>query len=193
MGVLIWLICIGISAILIGYFIKSSNNVSYKSEGFIVSTCPNGTKSYVTSNGETECCNGDIVNNWCNGNIQCTLSPNNSSGIPTCTNYVASVRAQTSANMCPKAIPYYFASLDGSLRGCSVSQSTANGIAPSDPNQLQCILYPTSEMDKVKLDSCYNYNMKADILAKCSTGPSITSSIVSQIKTKVSDISLMAN
>jgi hypothetical protein len=65
-------------------------------------------------------------------------------------------------------MPNYFASIDASLKGCSASQSTANGTAPSDPNQPQCILYPTAELDRVKLDSCYNYILNSNALTKCS-------------------------
>jgi hypothetical protein len=48
------------------------------------------------------------------------------------------------------------------------SKSTANGTAPSDPNQPQCILYPTAELDRVKLDSCHNYILNLNTLTKCS-------------------------
>lgn len=156
---LIWLICIGISAILIGYFLIHLQTPS-KKEGFTMHVCPSRSVSYITHDGETRCCNGDVIDGWCNGNDLCTLSPKSKAGLQTCADLVAYNLAVTGAAQCPTKIPNYFASLDGSLRGCSVSQPLPNGIGPSDPNQLQCILYPTPDLDKVRLDSCYNYELQ---------------------------------
>jgi hypothetical protein len=170
LALIIWFICIGISAILIGYFLIRIQDVP-KKEGFTMLVCPSNSVSYITRTGETECCNGDILDGYCNGNVLCSLSPKNSKGLKTCSDLLVSTLATTGAIMCPPTIPNYFASLNGSVRGCSVSQPLPNGIGPSDPNQLQCILYPTPDLDKVRLDSCYNYSLqltqKAQ-LAQCS-------------------------
>jgi len=159
LALLIWLICILISATLIIYFLNKIQQPLEK-EGFTMHVCPAGSMSYITRDGDTECCNGDIMDDWCNGTTVCSLSPKNKKKLPTCGQLAKSNLAKASVNLCPTAIPDYFASLDGSLRGCSVSQPLPNGIGPSDPNQLQCILYPTPELDKIKLDSCYNYGLK---------------------------------
>ena len=162
---LIWLLCVGISAILIGYFIKESfNPVAY--EGFAVHTCPAGTNSFVTDSGETQCCNGDVVDGYCTGNLRCTLSPKSKSGLPTCTDLAAADAAASGANQCPVTMPNYFVST--SVKGCSVSQATSDGTAPLNPNLPQCILYPTQELDLVKLDSCYNVVQNATKAAQCS-------------------------
>ena len=168
LAVLIWLICIGISAILIGYFLRELQKPE-KKEGFTMLTCPYGSVSYITRIGDTQCCNGDVVDGWCSGNDICTLSPTSNNNLPTCGDYLASNLTQAGINLCPTKIPNYFASLDGSVRGCSVSQPLPNGIGPSDPNQLQCILYPTPDLDKVRLDSCYNYGLQQTQLAQCSS------------------------
>jgi hypothetical protein len=193
LAILIWLLCVGISAILIGFFIRYLNTPTSTKEGFLTISCPIGTTSFVTHRGETHCCNGDIVDNWCNGNVQCSLSPNRNSKIPSCSDYVVAKRTVNSAALCPKTIPNYFASADGSLRGCSVSQSTADGSAPLDPNQLQCILYPTLDLEKVRLDSCYNYNLNLLASAKCASGPSAlseaTTSVFSGLQSAYSGVS----
>jgi hypothetical protein len=165
-GFLLWLICIGISAILIGYTIKYSGieESIVKREGFVVYSCPSNTVKYITRHGETNCCNGDIVDNECNGNNVCSLSPRNSLGIQSCQTYVTNLANQAAAAKCFTDMPYYFASTDGSLQGCSVSQPTPDGTAPSDPTKLQCILYPTDTLDKIKLDSCYNYKKNKKVL-----------------------------
>jgi hypothetical protein len=193
LAILIWLLCVGISAILIGYFIRYLNTPSSKKEGFITVSCPIGTTSFVTREGETHCCNGGIVDNFCNGNVRCSLSPNSMSNIPSCNDYVSARQVANSAALCPTAIPNYFAATDGSVRGCSVSQSTADGSAPLDPNQLQCILYPTLDLEKVRLDSCYNYNLNLTASAKCASGSSAlsgaTDSVLSGLSSAYSGVS----
>jgi hypothetical protein len=175
LGVLIWLICIGISAILIGYFLRDLQKSEQK-EGFTMLTCPSGSVSYITSHGYTQCCNGDVIDGVCSGNDICTLSPKSINNLPTCADLTKSNLADAGVNLCPTEIPNYFASANGSLRGCSVSQPLPNGIGPSDPNLLQCILYPTAELDRIKLDSCYNYTLQQTQqakLAKCSTSTNL--------------------
>lgn len=159
---LIWLLCVGISAVLIGYCLKSYSN-PIRNEGFAVYTCPSGTNSFVTDSGETQCCNGDVVDGYCTGNLRCTLSPKSKSGLPTCTDLAASDAAAAGANKCPPSMSHYFG-CSTSIEGCSASPPTANGLQPSNPLQPQCILYKTHAEDLVKLDSCYNViqaNIKA--------------------------------
>jgi hypothetical protein len=163
---LIWLLCVGISAVLIGYFLREQLKPLRK-EGFAVYTCPSGTNSFVTDSGETQCCNGDVVDGYCTGNLRCTLSPKSKSGLPTCTDLAASDAAAAGTNRCPPSMPQYFGCSTG-IQGCSASNPTANGLQPSDPLQPQCILYKTQAEDRVKLDSCYNV-IQANIRAsQCS-------------------------
>lgn len=168
---LLWLVFVGISAILIGFFLKYNELPFTSKEGFTTSIygCPAGTTNYVTKKGATNCCNGDVVDGVCTGNNQCTLSPNNRDGLPTCAQLQISNAAVAAAALCPTAIPNYFISADETLRGCSVSRITLDGTAPQDQSQLQCILYPTSALDNARLDSCRNYlaNQAALSAAAC--------------------------
>jgi len=165
---LIWLLCVGISAILLGYFLKNSLNPIIR-EGFAVYTCPSGTNDFVTEQGETHCCNGDVVDGYCTGNLRCTLSPKSKSGLPTCTDLAASDAASAGASKCPPSMPHYFGSCNGNvIEGCSASPPTANGLEPSDPLQPQCILYKTRDLDLVKLDSCYNVRQATIKESQCS-------------------------
>uniref|UniRef100_A0A6C0DJE2 Uncharacterized protein n=1 Tax=viral metagenome TaxID=1070528 RepID=A0A6C0DJE2_9ZZZZ len=171
---LIWLLCVGISAVLIGYFIKQSLN-PVEREGFVVRVCPSGTNTFVTDEGETQCCNGDVVDGYCTGNLRCTLSPKSRSGLPTCTDLAISQAAAVGASKCPALIPNYFGSCD-TVEGCSVSLPSADGLKPSNPNQTQCILYKTHEEDVVKLDSCYNVNQRGLKDAQCAAAKANASS-----------------
>ena len=157
-ALLLWLLCVGISAIAIGYYIKYYGlSLPKMNEGFVVITCPANSTKYINKHGDTNCCNGDIVNDECNGNNLCSLSPSNTLGIPNCSDYINDLANDAATENCFADMPYFFAASDGSLKGCSASITIANGTAPSDPGKLQCILYPTAALDEVKLDSCYNY------------------------------------
>ena len=162
---LIWLLCVGISAVLIGYFLKNSLKPLIQ-EGFVVKACPSGTNSFITDSGETQCCNGDVVDGYCTGNLRCTLSPRSKSGLPTCTDLAASDAAATGASKCPPAMPHYFG-CPTTIEGCSSSPPSANGLQPSNPLQPQCILYKTQAEDLVKLDSCYNVLQNSQKEARC--------------------------
>jgi len=185
---LLWLVFVGISAIIIGYFLKYYGlNDKVIKEGFTVYACPANTRNYVTKFGETNCCNGDVVDGVCTGNDVCTLSPNSRLGLPSCAGVAAqtaaALRVQAASN-CPVSIPNYFSSPTG-LTGCSVSAITNDGTAPTDQNALQCIFYATSALDSSKLDSCFNYvrNQAADTIrnqaieaanARCVAAPNPT-------------------
>lgn len=165
---LLWLVFVGISAIIIGFFLKYYQGNTSK-EGFTTLTiyaCPSGSMNYITKEGHTNCCNGDVVNGVCNGNDICTLSPNNILGLPTCSELHARTAASAGAAKCPGGIPNYFASADGTLKGCSVSNISPDRTAPTDSTMLQCILYPTAALDSRKLDSCHNYLANQAALAQ---------------------------
>jgi hypothetical protein len=168
---LLWLICVGISAIAIGYFIKYYNNSP--NEGFIVYSCPSNTTKYINNNGETNCCNGQIVDGRCTGNNVCSLSPTNTLKLPSCGDYTISLLRNAEKEYCFPEMPHYFASANGSLRGCSASVILPDGTAPADPGKLQCTLYSTAALDKIKLDSCYNYNLNKNksTMANCPVAP----------------------
>ena len=154
---LLWLIFVGISAIMIGYFLKYHGNTPTSKEAFVVYSCPPNTTNYITSDGETNCCNGDVVNGVCTGNDICTLSPKKTGGLQTCIELNNINAAAAGAAQCPSDIPNYFSMADQSFKGCSVSRITPDGTAPSDPSMLQCILYATPQLDSTRLDSCQNY------------------------------------
>jgi len=153
---IIWLLCVVITAILIAFFIKKSSFKTSGKEGFAVYVCPSNTSSFITDTGETLCCNGDVVDGECKGNLVCSLSPKTKSRLPTCSDLAASEAAALGASKCPSSIPNYFGSSRIGVEGCSVSIATADGLQPSNPNQPQCRLYRTRAEDIAKFDSCYN-------------------------------------
>jgi hypothetical protein len=192
---LIWLICVGIGAILIGFLIKQGYiekviELLHSREGFqaadidlTLSSCPPDSTSYTTAGGDTECCSGEIVNNKCNGTVKCSLSPKPSGGIVTCSSWMSSEWKSRATKFCPSALPYYYGPLNrksDSVEGCSDQQSNSKGDAPNSGIAKKCKIYSTSEGEYGKEDSCLN--IKGLESVKCPTNESEKSIIESDSK-----------
>ena len=117
--------------------------------------------AYVTTSGDTNCCDHDVVNKQCNGNIICSLSPNPPNGIQTCTKLYADEWAKRATRFCPVTMPNYFGAFErgaGKPEGCSVSVSTTDGSGPQNPGQPQCKVYSSQEDNRTMSDSCETAN-----------------------------------
>ena len=168
---LIWLLCIGIAALIIGYFLKKSS-VIRNHEGFKqISTCPDNSEKIVDDAGRNNCCKGDIVETngriFCSGNIICSLTETFTQGtimVPLCSVFSRENNAERSKNLCPELMPNYSEG-DKTKSFCSKSSSI-----PADLNEPYCILYNNSIIDANSLDSCQNYMKKREMeanLNKC--------------------------
>lgn len=86
------IVVFGILAVVIAMaiviFFPVDCTVSNKVEGFSVQPgpkmCPSGTKMYIDKEGNTNCCDGEVLGSICEGAIDCTFSSSGSSGIPFC-------------------------------------------------------------------------------------------------------------
>ena len=161
---LIWLFCIGVSALMIGVFIKTGSNLKKpaKKEGFEVggiqiTTCPVGSAQYINKEGNTNCCDGDIVNGECNGTNMCSLSPTSKS-IISCSEWLVKEWERRTSRFCPRSMYNYFGTMGRTTgtEGCSASRCNMTGSAPSDPNAAKCAIYKTDELNYGKADSCIN-------------------------------------
>ena len=161
---LIWLFCIGVSALMIGVFIKTGVNLkkTVKKEGFEgggiqITTCPAGSAQYINIGGDTNCCNGDIVNGECNGANMCSLSPTSKSVI-SCSEWMRQEWEKRTARFCPGSMYNYFGTLSRTTgtEGCSASNCSSDGSRPYDPNAAKCVIYKTDELNYGKADSCVN-------------------------------------
>ena len=165
---IIWLLCVGIAALVIGFCIRyidhDTSIVSLK-EGFstnpiVITSCPAATTTYVTSAGDTNCCDGDIVDGQCNGNLLCSLSPNPAKGLDTCADWIMKEWKKRSDTFCaPASMPYYFGTMNrrqGSVEGCSASPCSPDGTTPRDAMKPKCKIYQTSIDEYGKTDSCFN-------------------------------------
>lgn len=151
---------IPLSFLIIYYLKYNTLNLSFRNEGFIVQKCPVGKTSYITDDGNTNCCSGEVINNFCS-NIFCSLSPSPSGSIPNCTKVLQTQVEERSAEKCPVSIAgdcnNYFTNTLGTIQGCSKSSLNADRSGPSDLSQPYCRLYPTPEENTNNYDSCNNY------------------------------------
>jgi hypothetical protein len=169
---LIWLICVGAAAILIGMFIKNGGleatiiqrplegfemQKPIKSTNISISTCPQSSSAYVNKFGDTNCCDSDIIDGQCSGNILCSLSPS-VNGVKSCSDWLKEEWNRRSINLCAASMPNYFGTMIrvSNKEGCSASPCTRDGTAPEHPSQPQCKMYNTQAEELANVDSCYN-------------------------------------
>ena len=169
---IIWIFCIGVAALIIGKALGDDTpgiplTLLEKKEGFVdlasifrVTACPAGTTSYILSNGDTNCCSGDVVGNKCNGRDVCSLSPDPyDKNLGSCSSLLASEWGRRAARFCPRSMNNYFGKMNrdaGSAEGCSASFPTSDGSRPSDPGQPKCTIYSNYNDEVSKEDSCAN-------------------------------------
>lgn len=162
---IIWLVCVGLAAIILGFFIRQNGlEWLHKKEGFQVklpniriTMCPSDTQKYITDEGDTNCCEGDVVNGRCNGREVCSLSPSTVNGVKTCSEWLINEWTRRGAKYCSQSMPYYFGDMERSgPEGCSASESTDDGAEPQLPNAKRCKIYKTQNDELAKPDSCTN-------------------------------------
>jgi len=162
---IIWLVCVSLAAIILGIFIRQNGlEWLHKKEGFQVklpniriTMCPSDTQKYITDDGDTNCCEGDVVNGRCNGREVCSFSPNTVNGVKTCSEWLINEWTRRGAKFCSQSMPYYFGDMERSgPEGCSASESTDDGAEPQLPNAKRCKIYKTQNDELAKPDSCTN-------------------------------------
>lgn len=154
---------------MIGYFIQDLEKEGFadtpsdsaplkKQPAIIITTCPKGSVSYITATGNTNCCEGDLVNNVCNGNDMCSLSPSIPGGLQSCADWITREWTKRGEKLCSRSLPYYFGTLARTpgTEGCSASLCSFDGSVPEDPNQPRCKIYGNMTDELSMVDSCYN-------------------------------------
>ena len=157
---LIWLLCIGVAALMIGAFVKMNVNKS-KVEGFTtgirITSCPLGSISYIDKDGNTNCCNIDVVDGKCSGTNMCSLSPS-TTNIISCAEWLAKEWEKRARRFCPGSMRHYFGTLQRTpdSEGCSKSRCGDDGSAPLNPRAPKCKIYKSDELNLSNSDSCVN-------------------------------------
>jgi hypothetical protein len=162
---LLWLLCVCLATIVIIIFIKPISIESFFNTPtptvLRITTCPRGTTTYITSNGDTNCCQGEIRKGKCIGSNFCTLSPKYpGSSLQTCSEVIEILFDRRSREWCPRiAAPHFYGAMnrytsDGRTNewGCSSVSSVANGgVKPTNTNATFCTIYETDRDNLSKL------------------------------------------
>jgi hypothetical protein len=140
-------------------FIKNNNIKT--SEGFAKETgylegCPVGFKSYIVSNGDIMCCDGEIIGEKCIGGTQCVLSSKRSGNVESCMNIVVDANSIKAKEFCPPSMKTYFIDKKkGAACTSEVLNNTKDGLAVQRKDSKVCYVYK-DDISKFVKDSCYN-------------------------------------
>lgn len=122
-----------------------------------ITSCPSGTKSFITSTGDTNCCSGELHHGKCNGETVCSLSPTRPGrGIRTCSEIMSYLWDTRTSAWCPSNM-YFYGTMDPSrpigptvdvnIWGCSTSKPKLNGTKPEGTGLDFCTIYGSDADD----------------------------------------------
>lgn len=153
-----------------------------------ISMCPSDAPQIQTVKGNTDCCQGSLVNGKCQGKTVCTLSPTHD-GIPSCIDYWKMYFTEKSNKVCPKGMTYYFEDIGkpANRKGCSVVPTEPSGKKPTDESARKCIIYNTQTENVQKSNSCYNEKLMGSI--RC---PEYKGEVPKASKIQIGDITIFS-
>lgn len=131
-----------------------------------LSFCPIFAPQIQTTKGNTDCCQGEMIDGKCNGTTFCTLSPAHD-GVPNCIDAWKNYFLKKAESSCPSTMPFYFEDVKkvGGIKGCSSTATNKEGTGPERAIGQKCIIYPTDKENREKADSCYIERQK--LLLQC--------------------------
>jgi hypothetical protein len=123
-----------------------------------INTCPPYANEIQTAKGNTDCCQGDMVDGKCNGTTFCTKSPAYP-GVPACVDKWREYYTKKGKDVCPPTMPNYYEDIlkpnaATADKGCSAGPISKDGIRLTDAKAPQCRIYPTEALNQTKPDSC---------------------------------------
>ncbi len=165
----IQLILVGVCIVAILLYVVYTNQKTIfleEKEGFVtlddsditMNMCPSGTQSVQSKNGDTDCCNGDIVDFKCKGKLVCSLSPAHD-GLSSCLEAIRATLRAKGSQICPTSLPRYFENVRAGTAGCTSGSRSADGQSVLDVNQKKCTVYKTDRENRTLVDSCYNQKL----------------------------------
>jgi hypothetical protein len=164
---LLWLLSVCLATIVIIIFIKPIPLESFfgtpTSTSIRFTQCPTGTTTYITSHGDTHCCNGEIKKGKCIGVNMCSLSPKYpESTVQTCSEIIQYLWYERSRDWCPPSAPNFYGTMNRYSNGifnewgCSSSVSNSMGGKPTDTPATFCTIYETEEENLSKTATTEN-------------------------------------
>jgi hypothetical protein len=122
-----------------------------------ISMCPQGSTAIQTGKGDTDCCDGDVVDFKCRKNLICTLSPTHD-GIPSCVEYLKKYLREKAVQECPTKFPRYWEDKATNKKGCVAGKRLPDGSGPKDTPTFEnsCKGFANEKDGRNTYGSCYN-------------------------------------
>jgi hypothetical protein len=140
------------------FIIHKNKETFVNNNNYYLSACPSGYKSFYTSNGDIVCCDGEVIVNKCIGDFQCTLNSKGTPDMPNCVQYILADYEEKRKISCPVYFSY-FEDKENDMKGCTNGLLNDTLTGPRSTSQPTCKIYPTEELNKTSVDSCYNKKM----------------------------------
>jgi hypothetical protein len=153
---------ISITIILIILYIKDNIKqpiIEEKFQNFYLSACPSGYKSFYNNNGDTICCDGEILANKCISDNKCILNGTATADIPNCVDFILKEYSDKAKNICPSNLPNYFEDKSKNIKGCTSDQMNDTLTGPQRLDQPKCLIYSSFEQNYNSKDSCTNQKL----------------------------------
>lgn len=117
--------------------------------------CPAWAPQIQTAKGNTDCCEGDLLDGKCSSRTFCTLSPPHDN-VPVCIDAWQNYFNEKSKT-CPSSMIFYFEDVKNKdqPKGCSASPPLETGIRPQNGSSPRCRIYNTERENRENLDSCF--------------------------------------
>lgn len=122
-----------------------------------ISMCPQNSTPIQTGKGDTDCCDGEIVDFKCKKNLICTLSPAHD-GIPSCVDFLKKSLRDKAIKECPTKFPRYWENKTMNTKGCVAGKRLPDGTGPNDTPTFEnsCKGFNSEVDGKNTYGSCYN-------------------------------------
>jgi hypothetical protein len=153
---------ISITIILVVLYIKDNMNkpvIEETFQNYYLNACPSGYKSFYNNNGDTVCCDGEIVANKCISDNQCILNGTGTPDMPNCVEFILRDYADKAKKVCPSNLPNYFEDKTKNIKGCISGQMNDTLTGPQNTDQPKCIIYSSFEQNYNSKDSCANQKL----------------------------------
>ena len=152
----ILIVCILLLLLLVSY--KSTepfDNIMPKKTDYVLTACPAGYTSFNNKDGDTLCCNGEIIGGSCINEKQCALTA--SSSVVNCVSVVLKDYEQKASEFCPSSMLNYYENQKQTVKGCTSGDLNATMDGLNTTSQPVCKIYNTLDANLHALDSCSNH------------------------------------
>lgn len=156
------ILLISITLILLVLYFKDNikpQELQENFDNFYLSACPSGYKSFYNNDGNTVCCDGEIVANKCLSDNQCTLNGKGTPDMPNCTELLQKLYSKRSKEYCMTSLPNYFEDRSKNMKGCTSGDLNATMNGPKNHNQPHCKIYTVLDQNTNTKDSCANQKL----------------------------------